>query len=382
MDNAGGSQALRSVTERITEYLLYRNVQIGGSYERSLKAAESLHEGRKAVMDLVNASRPEEIVFAPTSTVALQNLSRAIAPMIEPGDELIVTNFDHESNIGPWLPLQEKGVKIRVWELNKETLRPDPAELDQLLCGRTRLVCVTHVSNILGWINPILTITEKAHSAGAMVCVDSVAFAPHRAIDVAELDVDFLVFSAYKAYGPHISAMYGKYDLLLELDNLYHFFYGRDKVPAKLEPGNANYELAYSLTAIRDYLVELGKGAGVRERIVSAFGAITDHEALICERLLSYLRSKKGVRVIGDEDGSDRSRVPTVSFIVDSKDPGELVRALEKYRIAARFGDFHARRLVDHLGLSGNNGVARISLVHYNTMEEVDRLISALEELI
>jgi len=383
MDNAGGSQALASVVERIGEHLLNRNVQIGGTYETSLKAAESLHEGRRAVMQMVNAERPEEIVFAPTSTVALQNLSRSIAHLLSAGDEIVVTNFDHESNIGPWLSLEEKGVKIRVWELNRESLKPDPAELDLLLGSRTRLVAVTHVSNILGWINPIRAITEKAHAAGAMVCVDSVAFAPHRAIDVAELDVDFLVFSAYKAYGPHISAMYGKYDLLLELDNLYHYFYGRDKVPAKLEPGNANYELAYSLTAVRDYLLALGEEAGdARQRIVSAFDAIAAHEALIGERLLSYLRSKKEIRIIGDVRGSDPSRVPTVSFVVDGRDPGELARGLEEYRIAARFGDFHARRLIEYLGLSGNNGVVRISLVHYNTPEEVDGLIRALDELI
>ena len=384
MDNAGGSQALGTVAERIAEYLLYRNVQIGGTYERSVKAAESLYEGRRAVMEMVNASRPEEIVFAPTSTVALQNLSKAIAPMFEPGDEVIVTNFDHESNIGPWLPLKERGANIRIWEIDPETLTPTRSELESLLSERTKLVCVTHVSNILGSVNPIRDFADAAHEAGSLICVDSVAFAPHRAIDVRALDADFLVFSAYKAYGPHVAAMYGRYELLLELDNLYHYFYGKEKVPAKLEPGNANYELAYSLTAVRDYLAGLGTADGndVRESIENAFGAIARHETRLAARLLDFLGSRKNIRVIGGVTAADPDRLPTISFKVAGSDSAAVARGLEEYKIAARFGDFHSRRLIEHLDLAGSNGVVRISLVHYNTIEEVDRLISALEEVL
>lgn len=384
MDNAGGSQALATVPERIAEHLIHRNVQIGGTYERSLKAAESLAQGRRAVMDLVNASRPEEIVFAPTSTVALQNLSRAMAPLFQTGDEVIVTNFDHESNIGPWLPLAERGVRFRTWEIDPETLTPTRDELGSLLSDRTRLVCVSHVSNILGSVNPIREFADAAHAAGTLICVDSVAFAPHRAIDVRTLDVDFLVFSAYKAYGPHIAAMYGRYDLLLELDNLYHYFYGREKVPAKLEPGNANYELAYSLTAVRDYLAGIcaAESGDVRESIEKAFGAIAQHEARLTAKLLDFLNSRKGIRVIGGNSASDPDRVPTISFKVDGLNSAAVAKGLEDFRIAARFGDFHTRRLIEYLSLEGSGGVVRISLVHYNTLDEVDRLISALEEML
>jgi cysteine desulfurase family protein (TIGR01976 family) len=387
MDNAGGSQALGSVAEKITEHLLYRNVQIGGTYERSLKAAESLYEGRKAVMDLVNAERPEEIVFAPTSTVALQNLARAMSGSFSEGDEIVVTNFDHESNIGPWVGLERFGARLKWWSLDKEVFEPDLNQLEDLIGPRTRMVCVTHVSNILGTVNPIREIAALAHSKGALVCVDSVAYAPHRAIDVRRLGVDFLVFSAYKTYGPHISAMYGRYDQLLELDNLYHYFYGKDKVPAKLEPGNANYELAYSLTAVRDYLAGLGSQslpdtASTRDKIEAAFDSITEHECALGEKLLLYLRSRNDVKIIGRQRGDDPDSVPTISFTVDGRDPAEIARMLERFNIAARFGDFHARRLIEHLGLAESNGVIRISLVHYNTPEEVDRLITALEEIV
>lgn len=384
MDNAGGSQALGSVPERIKEHLLHRNVQIGGTYERSLKAARSLEQGRRAVMEIVNASRPEEIVFSPTSTVALQNLSRAMASSFEPGDEVVVTNFDHESNIGPWLKLRERGAEIITWKIDPETLRPERNDLEGLLSERTKLVCVGHVSNILGHVNQIREFADAAHAAGALICVDSVAFAPHRAIDVKALDVDFLVFSAYKAYGPHIAAMYGRYDLLRELDNLYHYFYGKEKVPAKLEPGNANYELAYSLTAVRDYLVGLGSAEDedVRRSIERGFELITRHEARLTGRLLDFLGSRKDIRVVGSTSASDPDRLPTVSFKVNGIDSSAIARGLENFRVAARFGDFHARRLLEHLDLSGSNGVVRISLVHYNTIDEVDRLVQALGEIL
>ncbi len=385
-DNAGGSQALVGVVSKISDYLYNKNVQIGGTYETSLKAAKALYDGRKAMKYLINASRPDEIVFASSSTVALQHLAKSMASQLSENDEIIVTNSDHESNIGPWLRLEERGVKIKIWELNKETIEHDLDDLKELFTKKTKLVCVTHVSNILGTINPIADISKFVHAQGARICVDSVAFAPHRCIDVKMLDVDYLVFSTYKAYGPHFAVLYGKYDYLRELDNLYHYFYDKEKIPAKLEPGNPNYELAYSLTGIVDYLCRIGEQAGVqgdvREKIVAAFDVITAHENSIAEKLLKYLRDRSDCHIIGKKSGNDPERVPTISFIIEGKDPGKLARLLEKYKIAVRFGDFHARRLVEYLGLLEQNGVLRVSMAHYNTLEEVDALINALEETI
>ena len=385
-DNAGGTQILESVVEKMNEFLFHRNVQIGGSYDVSQQALASLNAGREAMRNLINAERPEEIVFAPSATVAMQNLARSMRSQFREGDEIVVTVCDHESNIGPWVGLEEVGVRIRVWEVDPDTFELDLDDLAPLMNDRTRLVAVTHVSNILGTINPIADIARFVHGRGALIAVDSVAFAPHRAIDVQELDVDYLVFALYKVYGPHYAVMYGRFDLLADLDNLYHYFYGKDKVPAKLEPGNASYELAYGATGIVEYLDVLGSRVSTaensRDRIVGAFDAITEHECVLGERLLAYLRSRSDCRIIGRESGTDPGRVPTVSFKVDGMNSGSIARRMDEYKLAIRFGDFHARRLVEFLGLDAAGGVVRVSMVHYNTLAEVDALIAALDEIL
>jgi cysteine desulfurase family protein (TIGR01976 family) len=361
-------------------------VHTGGSYEVSKKAAAALQSGRESMMQFVNAGRPEEIAFAASTTVALQNLARSMESQFEPGDEVVVTVSDHESNIGPWTGLERLGVKIKMWNLRKDTLELELDDLAELMTDKTRLVAVTHVSNILGTINPVGRIADFVHERGARICVDSVAYAPHRAIDVRAWDVDFLAFSLYKVFGPHFAVLYGKYELLAELDNLYHYFYDKDKIPAKLEPGNASYELAYSSTGIVDYLAELGSQAGcdgsVREKIVVAYEAITQHENRLAERLLDYLRSRDDCRIIGHKRGDDPRRVPTISFVIEGQDPGQIALHIDPYRIAVRFGDFHARRLIEYLDLAKENGVVRVSMTHYNTLDEVDGLIRALQEVL
>ncbi len=385
-DNAGGTQILARSVDRLNDFLFNMNVQTGGSYDLSIKAANALESGRQAMMHLTNASRAEEIAFASSSTVALQNLAKSMRGQFKPGDEVIVTVSDHESNIGPWTTLEEFGVTLKFWNIDPERLELNLDDLQSLLSDRTKLVAVTYVSNILGTINPIADIAKLVHSADAKLCVDAVAFAPHRAIDVAALDVDYLVFSLYKVFGPHFAVLYGKYDLLRELDNLYHYFYGKEKVPAKLEPGNASYELAYASIGIVDYLAELAEqvdGAGsTRDKIVRAFDRITLHENAIAERLLAYLRSRSDCRILGFENGSDERRVPTISFVVDGQGSGQIAKKMDAYNIAIRFGDFHARRLLEFLNLADNGGCVRVSMAHYNTISEVDALIGALEEVL
>ena len=384
-DNAGGSQILKGALERINTFLIEKNVQIGGSYEVSQAAANALHEARTAAMHLVNAGRPEEIVFGNSTTALLQNLARAMHGQLSPGDEIIVTVADHESNIGPWDRLQERGVILKIWPLNKDSLTLDLSDLASLMSERTKLVCVTHCSNLLGSINPIREIADFVHQRGARICVDAVAYAPHRAVDVQAFDVDYYVFSLYKTYGPHYALMYGKYDLLLELDPLYHYFYGKEKVPGKLEPGNPNYELAYSTCGIVDYLVALGEQAGetgtVRRKIEAAYAAITAQENALADRLLDYLRSRNDCRIVGQPQNSDGRRVPTIAFRFDGRDAGDICRAMDEEKIAIRFGDFHSRRLAEYLDLTDHGGVLRVSMVHYNTIEEVDRMTAALDRI-
>ena len=385
-DNAGGSQILKGALERINRFLIEKNVQIGGSYEVSQAAASALYEARTAAMHLVNARRPEEIVFGSSTTALIQNLARAMQSQLVPGDEIIVTVADHESNIGPWDRLQERGVVLKFWPLNKDSLTLELSDLEPLMSERTRLVCVTHCSNILGSINPIREIADFVHARGARICVDAVAYPPHRAVDVQALDVDYYVFSLYKTYGPHYALMYGRYEHLLELDTLYHYFYGKDKVPGKLEPGNPNYELAYSTCGIVDYLVALGEQAGetgtVRQKIVAAYAAITEQENALTERLLSYLRSRNDCRIIGQSVNREAGRVPTIAFRFDGREASELCKAMDAEKIAMRFGDFHSRRLAEYLGLTDHGGMLRVSMVHYNTIEEVDRFTAALDRIL
>jgi cysteine desulfurase family protein (TIGR01976 family) len=385
-DNAGGSQILKGALDRINTFLIEKNVQIGGSYEVSQAAASALYEARTAAMHLVNANRPEEIVFGSSTTALLQNLARAMQSQLSPGDEVIITVSDHESNIGPWDRLQERGIVLKIWPLNKESLTLELADLAPLMSERTKLVCVTHVSNILGSINPIREISDFVHARGARICVDAVAYAPHRAVDVQAFDADYYVFSLYKTYGPHYALMYGKYDLLLELDTLYHYFYGKDKVPGKLEPGNPNYELAYSTCGIVDYLSTLGEQAGetgtVRQKIEAGFVAITAQENLLTERLLDYLRTRNDCRIVGQTTNRDATRVPTIAFRFDGREAGEICKAMDGEKIAMRFGDFHSRRLAEYLGLTDHGGMLRVSMVHYNTLEELDRFTAALDRIL
>jgi cysteine desulfurase family protein (TIGR01976 family) len=378
-DNAGGSQVLKSVADRISEYLLTTSVQTGASYDLSVKATERLAEARAKVARLVNAARPEEVVFGPSTTVLMRFLATAMARQFAPGDEIVLTVFDHESNIGPWLTLEERGVVFKFWSIDPETFSVDLGELEGLMTERTKLVCVTHASNILGTIMPVADIARAVHARGAKICVDAVAYAPHRAVDVAALGVDYYVFSFYKTYGPHFAVMYGRHDSLLELDGLYHYFYGREKVPMKLEPGNPNYELAWGCGGIVDYLDTLGGGTGDRAAIDRAFADIAAQEEAIGERLLSYLRGRNDVRIVGACTADRDVRVPTISFKVDGCDSGALVREVDRAGVGIRYGDFHSRRLVEHLGLTEGSGVVRVSMVHYNTLEEVDRLVEKLD---
>ena len=378
-DNAGGSLVLGRVADRVRDYLLTSSVQTGASYRQSRRAVERLAEARTRIARLLNAERPEEIVLGPSTTVLFQFLARAMEGRLEPGDEIIVTDFDHESNIGPWRALEKRGVVIRTWGLDRESFEVNLDDLDALMTERTRLVAMTHCSNILGTVNPVAEIARRVHARGAEIAVDAVAYAPHRAVDVQAFDVDYYVFSFYKTYGPHFAVLYGKHGKLLELDGLYHYFYGREKVPMKLEPGNTNYELAWGSAGIVDYLDEIGGGTGDRAAIERAYGDIAAHETALGARLLEYFGSRNDVRVIGRRQAGPE-RVPTISFKTEGRDSAAIVGAVDRHDLGIRFGDFHSRRLVERLGLAGGDGVVRVSMVHYNTLDEVDRLVAALDE--
>ena len=367
LDNAGGSQILGTSLDRVQDAYRGSYVQPGGTYPASALATERTDAATRAWARGLNAADPREFVFGASTTQLLQNLSRAMEPSIRPGDEVIVCEADHESNVGPWLRLEARGATIKWWRVNPETFELSLDDLSRLLSPRTKLLAFGHVSNLLGHVNPAEEAVRRAHAVGAKVVVDGVAFAPHRKVDVRALDADYYVASLYKIYGPRVSLLYGKLDLLRSLAPINHFFLPADKLPHKLAPGGLNFELVHGAGAVPEYLASLD------------FAAVAAHEAALAERVLAYLRGR--VKIIGRPKG-DVDRLPTISFAIPGRDAAELPPRLEVHKVGVKAGDFYARRLCDALGLTARGGVVRASFVHYNTLEEADRLIAALDEAI
>ena len=383
-DNAGGSLVLEGVARRVQEYLTASSVQHGASYSKSRIASERLFKAQESIARLVHARRTEEVIMGPSASALLRTLATMLRGRFSPGDEIIVSQADHEANIGAWLPLEQAGVNVKLWPLDTDSMELSTQTLSGLLTKRTRLVCVNHVSNVLGTINPIREFADVVHQHGAKICVDAVAYAPHRRIDVQAFDADYYVFSFYKLYGPHHAALIARYDDLLELAGINHFFVDENDIPYKFQPGNVNYELSYGCIGISDYLSELAKHHKSGEDCESdcfarAFDVITQHERKLAARLLEYLKSVPAVRIIGDERDDADVRVPTISFIVEDHDSREIVEHIDQFGIGIRYGDFYARRLIEALGLEKHNGVVRVSMSHYNTEEEVDKLVGHLD---
>ncbi|MDN3596124.1 cysteine desulfurase-like protein [Zunongwangia endophytica] len=388
MDNAGGSQILGKVIERINGYLIHHNVQLGASYKISKEAGEKLSWATKQIAKFINAKQTEEVIIGPSSSMLFRILSLSISRRWQEGDEVIITNTDHEANVSPWTDLEKKGIKIKVWKANPETMELELSELKKLLSKKTKLVAVTHCSNILGTINPIKEIAEIVHDNGSLICVDGVAYAPHRQIDVQEWDVDFYTFSWYKTYGPHLALMYGKYDLLLGMEGINHSFFKKDDIPYKFQPGNFNFELTYSLLGITEYFQEFYKQHFPGEKdstaimLKKSYGVIAEHEESLAKKLLEFLNENPKVKIIGHPEADASKRVPTISFVHKDLKSNQIVEKVDDYRIGIRFGDFYAKKLIEDLNLKDKNGVVRISLVHYNTEEEIQKLILALGKVI
>jgi len=388
MDNAGGSQICRTVTERMFDFYRSSHVQLGASYGPSVIATERVAESQRWMAEYINASDPCEVIMGSSTSLLLRMLASNLGRVLPKGSEIIVTNCDHEANIGCWRELENSGMIIKPWKINPETFKLELPELERLLTRQTRLVAFTHSSNILGTINPIADITRLAHTHGAMVCVDGVAYAPHKPVDVALWNVDFYVFSFYKTYGPHYAMLYGKKQILDNLPGNNHYFIGKDQSPYKFQPGNVNFEFAWGMCGLRDYYNALfefhfpgDNASDFRYRLNKVSVLISNHEHLLGNTLLAFLATKPRVRIIGQPTATE-TRVPTISFIVNDTDSESVVLKMDKEMIGIRFGDFYAKHLVRDLGIERYNGVVRISMVHYNTIEEVDKLILALDRII
>ncbi|MFZ6798193.1 cysteine desulfurase-like protein [Undibacterium sp. Di24W] len=387
-DNAGGSQVLKRVADRIYDYLLTSSVQLGATYPTSTFASTRVIAARLAIAELINAADAHEVVMGGSTTGLMFQLIQAILPGIQAGDEIIVTNTDHEANIGAWKRLQQAGAIIKVWQVNTESMQLDLEDLENLLSDNTKWLAMTFASNVLGTINPVTEVARRVHAVGGRVCVDAVAYAPHRLVDVQASGADILVFSFYKVFGPHYAVLWGHYELLHSLANLNHFFIAEDNLPYKLQPGNVNFELSYGCQGIAEYLVAMGTqfgGKGSRRELMQfAFDKFEAHENFLAQRLLNFLNSKSKVRIIGMRQvfEGNASRVPTISFVVKNTQSETIVKRIDQFNIGIRFGDFYARHLIKALDLEKHGGVVRVSIAHYNTVEEIDALIGHLSDIL
>ncbi|MCA9641583.1 MAG: aminotransferase class V-fold PLP-dependent enzyme, partial [Myxococcales bacterium] len=352
LDSAGGSVTPRQVSARVREHLERRMVQLGATYPLSEESTQQVMHGRVAAATLAGCS-PEEMVLGASTTQNLGLLSRAIR--FEPGDEVVVTNLDHESNIGCWRRLEARGVVVREWKAAGTATEPEAvklrfAELAPLLNGRTRWVCFSQCSNLVGAVHDVAELTAQIHAAGAKVCVDGVAYAPHRQVDVKAWGVDAYAFSLYKTYGPHLGALYIDRELQEELEPQNHFFIGDEDPAYRFMPGGVSHELAAGLPGILEYLECVYRHhfpeaplEPTAARLAHVFALFQAHEAKLSEVLLEALRDLPGVRILGPRHGELTVRAPTIGFWREGRQSSGVPPLLDARRIAIRWGHFYAQ---------------------------------------
>jgi cysteine desulfurase family protein (TIGR01976 family) len=381
LENAGGSQVPKVVADRISDYMMSSYVQLGAGYDLSQRASRVVDEAHEFVRLLMNGGGGE-VILGPSTSALLRMLSDCYAKVLRPGSAIVVAQTGHEANVGPWKNLARVGFNFRWWEMDPVSHTCSMAGLDQLLDDRVALVAFPHVSNLLGGIVDVAAVADRAHRAGARVVVDGVAYAPHRAIDVEAWNVDWYAYSTYKVYGPHMGALWGRRDALAELTGPNHFFIPDREVPYKFEVGGVNHEGCAGILGLRDYLAFL---AGVsepetldRSGIERAFTLMTACELPLQAKLIAYLQSRNDVRIIGPTSTGE-DRVGTISFVHGSKTSTEITEAVDRSGIGIRHGHMYAYHLCEAAGLDPDDGVVRVSMVHYNTPGEIDRLIEVLD---
>ncbi|MGH1338673.1 MAG: aminotransferase class V-fold PLP-dependent enzyme [Aureispira sp.] len=387
-DNAGGSQILGTVVERIVDYYQQSNVQLGGAYALSDIARARVNAGTASMGHWLHAAQPQEAIVGPSASALIRLFAEAIGSTLEAGDEVIITDADHEANRSPWLRLQAKGIIIKTWQFDANSYRLEWKDLEGLLTAKTKLVAFCQVSNVFGNIHPIQEIAAQLRQRQILSFVDGVAYAPHRLPDVQASGVDFYVASIYKVYGPHVGVLYGREEHLLRLPNPNHTFITADDLPYKFQLGGPNYELTYSLTGIVDYLQQVAQKHGLvpetplREQWQYAYDLFSAHEAQLTQRLLDFLQQQASIQIIGDLSSDPKKRVSTISFVVKGKNSAAIAAPIAAQHLGIKTGDFYTKTIIQRLGLEAQGGVIRVSMVHYNTLEEVDQFIQLLKEVL
>ena len=383
-DGPGGTQVPQRVIDAVTDYLIRHNANTHGAFATSRRTDETIDAARAAMADFLGCAA-DEVVFGPNMTTLTFAISRAFGRDIRPGDEIVLTRLDHDANVAPWKALEEQGAIIRMVDIDTEECTLDMADMARAIGPRTKLVAVGYASNAVGTINDVTTITRMAHAVGALVYIDAVHYAPHGPIDVRALDCDFLACSPYKFFAPHMGALYGKREHLARL-RPYKVRPASNAIPDRWETGTKNHEGLAGVTAAIEYLAELGQritpATTRRAALVQAMEAIKAYERELSEQLIANLLAIPGLTFYGISDPTRFDmRTPTVAVRLAGRTPRELAEALGRRGIFCWDGNYYAINLTERLGVEADGGMLRIGLVHYNTAEEIELLLEALNEL-
>ena len=385
-ENAGGSYVPAQVTDRLHDFFRFTKVQPYGPFESSIEAGEAMDEGYRVIAGLL-ICHEDALALGPSTSMNTYILAQAVRPALQPGDEIVVTNQDHEANIGCWRRLKETGAVIREWSINSQTGELALEDLEVLLSERTRLVCFTLCSNIVGTINNFQNISKRAHEVGALAIGDGVSYAPHQVLDVNASGLDIYLFSTYKTFGPHLGIMWISPSAQDMLEPQGHYF-NRDVPHYNFNPaGPLHAEIAATagigtyIDAVYDHHFN-EKELDFHARARSVFALFHRHENAQANRVLDAIKNIKGARIIGQQHAEEGSRAATISITIDGLASKEAVEKMARKEVAVRNGDFYAVRCLEGLGVEDvEDGIIRISLVHYNSEQEVDRLVEALGEL-
>jgi cysteine desulfurase family protein (TIGR01976 family) len=397
-DNPGGTQVAQQVIDAMVTYFRDANANTHGAFLTSKRTDQVIAEARSSMADFLHAASPNEIVFGPNMTTLTFAFSRAIGKTLQSGDEIVVTILDHDANVAPWIALQEHGVIIRTVDVQPENVTLDMEDMRAKITNRTRVVAVGYASNAVGTINDISTIIRWAHDVGALAWIDAVQFAPHGPIDVQELDADFLVCSSYKFFGPHLGILYGKAELL-EKFPAYKVRPASNNIPDRWETGTQNHEGLAGLVGVIDYLAMIGRENksryhelfstnkadsyhGRQLELKVAMQALMDYERGLSAQLLTGLREIKGLQVYGVTDTKQLAlRVPTFACNIKGHSPRELALYLASQGIFAWDGNYYALGIIERLELESKGGALRLGMAHYNTIDEIDRVLECFEQL-
>ena len=379
-ENAGGSYAAGQTIAWLDRYYRQTKVQPYYVFPASARAGEQMDAAKSRLAAWLNAGT-DELHLGPSTSQNTFVLAQALRRRLKPGDEVIVTNQDHEANVGAYARLADDGITVREWKVNPATAELERKDLEALLGPRTKLVAFTHCSNVVGSINAVREFADLAHRAGALAFVDGVAFSPHGLPDVRELGVDAYYFSLYKVYGPHQGALFLRREVNAALPNQGHFF--NDGLPEKrFTPAGPDHAQVAAVNGVADYFDAIADHHGLggkpaTERAAGVRSLFRTHETALLQPLLDFLARHPKVRLIGRTRAADRA--PTVSFTAQGKSSAAIASELAAAGFGVGVGNFYAYRLVQALGIDADDGAVRVSFVHYTSKDEVDRLLRELD---